>query len=87
MPNRIRVTVRRESVHERENPIVAQVYPEGMHSCIAEDLREDAGLDVRPATLQETEHGLTKSVLEKTEMDGEPFAIPVPHEIVFSLLV
>jgi trehalose utilization protein len=50
MPDRIRVTVWGENAHERENPIVAQVYPEGMCSCIAEGLREDAGLDVRTAT-------------------------------------
>ncbi len=67
MTRPIRVTVWGENVHERENPIVAQVYPDGIHNCIAEGLREDAGLDVRTATLQETEHGLTKRVLENTD--------------------
>ncbi len=44
MAKPIRVTVWGENVHERKNPIVAKVYPDGMHNCIAEGLREDAGL-------------------------------------------
>ena len=63
MAKPIHVTVWGENVHERENPIVAQVYPEGMHACIAEGLRTDAGVEVRTATLDEAEHGLTKSRL------------------------
>ena len=44
MPEPIRVTVWGENVHERKNPIVAEVYPAGMHACIAEGLREDAAI-------------------------------------------
>ena len=66
MADPIRVTVWGENVHERENEIVRQVYPHGMHNCIAAALREDARLEVRTATLQEPEHGLTKSVLAET---------------------
>ena len=36
MPKRIRVTVWGENVHERKNAIVAQIYPDGMHNCIAQ---------------------------------------------------
>ena len=68
MPDPIRVTVWGENVHERENPIVAQVYPDGMHTCIAAGLREDAALEVGTATLQEAEHGLTKSKLAITDV-------------------
>jgi trehalose utilization protein len=68
MPDRIRVIVWGENVHERKNAIVAQVYPDGMHACIAEGLREDAALEVRTATLQEAEHGLTKSGLAETDV-------------------
>jgi trehalose utilization protein len=46
MPDLIRVTVWGENVHERKNPIVARIYPDGMHTCIAEGLREDAALEV-----------------------------------------
>ena len=45
MAKPIRVTVWGENVHERKNPIVANVYPDGMHHCIADGLREDADLD------------------------------------------
>ena len=68
MSDRIRVLVWGENVHERENPIVAQVYPDGMHNCIADGLREDAALGIRAATLQENEHGLTESVLAQTDV-------------------
>ena len=66
MSDRIRVLIWGENVHERENPIVAQVYPDGMHNCIADGLREDAALGIRTSTLQENEHGLTESVLAQT---------------------
>ena len=68
MTKPIHVTVWGENVHERENPIVAQVYPDGMHACIAEGLRTDAGLKVGTATLDEVEHGLTASKLAETDV-------------------
>ena len=68
MTKPIHVTVWGENVHERENPIVAQVYPAGMHACIAEGLRTDAGLKVGTATLDEVEHGLTASKLAETDV-------------------
>ncbi|MEO6568768.1 MAG: ThuA domain-containing protein, partial [Opitutaceae bacterium] len=64
----IRVTVWGENVHERKNEVVAQIYPDGMHHCIADGLREDAQLEVGTATLQEAEHGLTKTVLAQTDV-------------------
>ena len=46
MADRIRVTVWGENVHERKNAIVAQIYPDGMHNCIAQGLAEDRALRV-----------------------------------------
>jgi trehalose utilization protein len=43
------------------------IYPEGMHSVIAQGLRE-AGFDVRTATLDQPEHGLTDEVLANTDV-------------------
>ncbi len=37
----LRVTVWNENVHERKNPIVAKIYPTGIHGCIAEALKID----------------------------------------------
>src|SRR5258708_7826433 len=64
----IRVTVWGENVHEKKSEVVAKIYPRGMHECIAEGLRRDADLEVRTATLDMQEHGLTKEVLETTDV-------------------
>ena len=68
MPDRIRVTAWGENVHEQKNQIVAGIYPDGMHNCIAAGLREDAALEVQTATLQEPEHGLTSKGLAQTDV-------------------
>src|SRR5438128_2647819 len=41
MAQPIRVLVWNENVHERKNPDVAQIYPKGMHACIAGALKTD----------------------------------------------
>ncbi|MDX1992022.1 MAG: ThuA domain-containing protein [bacterium] len=64
----IRVTVWGENRHEKKNPKVAEIYPEGMHSAIASGLRSYPGLTVRTATLDEPEHGLTDAVLAETDV-------------------
>jgi trehalose utilization protein len=63
----LRVTVWNEFRHEKKNPIVTQIYPDGMHSVIAETLRAQ-GMDVKTATLDEPEHGLTQAVLDQTDV-------------------
>jgi len=63
----IRVTVWGENVHEKKSPVVAKIYPEGMHTCIAQALT-DPELTVRTATLDMPEHGLTSDVLETTDV-------------------
>ena len=63
----VRVTVWNEYRHERRDPRVAQVYPEGMQAPIAAALRS-AGCAVRVATLDEPEHGLTPEVLAETDV-------------------
>jgi trehalose utilization protein len=62
-----RVTVWNEYRNERESAEVAAVYPDGIHGAIADGLR-DAGFDVRTATLDEPEHGLTDDVLAATDV-------------------
>ena len=63
----IRVTVWNEYLHEKEFPEIASIYPKGIHGCIADFLRE-AGMDVKMATLEEPEHGLTQEVLDNTDV-------------------
>jgi len=64
----IRVTVWNEYRHERENEFIGSVYPEGIHGAIAAGLREHGFPNVRTATLDEPEHGLTDEVLAQTDV-------------------
>jgi len=63
-----RVTVWNEYRHEREDERYARVYPDGIHGAIAAGLREVEGLEVRTATLDEPEHGLSEAVLAETDV-------------------
>ncbi|WBU65465.1 ThuA domain-containing protein [Paracoccus aerodenitrificans] len=64
----IRVTVWNENVHEKENEIVAGIYPEGIHGTIAASLNKDPEITAGTATLQEPEHGLTEEKLAETDV-------------------
>jgi trehalose utilization protein len=66
----IRVTVWGENVHERQAEHVRLIYPDGMHETIASGLRDSLGhrVEVRTATLQQPEHGLTEDVLAATDV-------------------
>lgn len=62
----IKVTVYNEFVHEKEQENVKKVYPNGMHAAIKEFLEADGRFEVKTATLDMPEHGLTKEVLDDT---------------------
>lgn len=64
----IRVTVWHEFRHEKTNPKVAEIYPNGMHEAIASHLRKSKDLTVGTATLDEPEHGLTEKVVNETDV-------------------
>ncbi len=64
----IRVTVWNEYRHEVESEEIRAVYPKGIHGCIAEFLGADEELEIRTATLDEPEHGLTQEVLDNTDV-------------------
>ncbi|MGZ0657568.1 ThuA domain-containing protein [Coraliomargarita sp. W4R72] len=68
MNNRIQVTVWNEFRHEKSNPKVSSIYPDGMHVTIANFLGKEADYEVRTATLDEPEHGLSDDLLEKTDV-------------------
>jgi trehalose utilization protein len=63
----IKVTVWNEFRHEKADPKVKEVYPDGIHQAIAAFLRAQ-GYDVKTATLDEPEHGLTEAVLADTDV-------------------
>lgn len=64
----MRITVWNEGRHEQKNEKVKAVYPNGIHNVIAEGLREHGFTEVRTATLDEPEHGLTADVLAATDV-------------------
>ncbi len=63
----IRVTVWNENRHEKKNPRVAEIYPDGIHGAIASVFAGQEFM-VQIATLDEPEHGLTEAVLETTDV-------------------
>ena len=64
----IRVTIWNEFRHEKKNPKVAKIYPNGMHEAIAAHLRKNKEFEVRTATLDEPEHGITDEVISNTDV-------------------
>jgi len=66
--DRIRVTVWNEYLHEKSDPKVAEVYPDGIHAVIGEYLSGQPGFEVRAATLDEPEHGLSEEILNRTDV-------------------
>ena len=68
MTDKVRVTVWGEYRHEKEDPRVAKIYPDGMHVTIADFLGAQPDIETRTATLDETEHGLSERVLGETDV-------------------
>lgn len=63
----IQVTVWNEFRHEKTDETVQAIYPNGIHEQIASFLGKDQ-FEVRTATLDEEEHGLTEEVLNETDV-------------------
>jgi trehalose utilization protein len=66
----VRVTVWGENVHEGRDESVRAIYPKGMHATIAGGLLDVLGdeVQVRTATLDQPEHGLTAAILAETDV-------------------
>ena len=64
----IRVTVWHEYRHEKTNPVVAKLYPQGIHEAIAGHLRKNKVFNVSTATLDEPQAGLTDEKLANTDV-------------------
>lgn len=80
----MKVTVWNENIHEKEEPKICEIYPGGLHGFIASFLRED-DVEVRVATLDEDECGLTDEVLKDTDVLiwwGHVGHDKVPDEVV-----
>ena len=68
MARKIRVTVWNENRHEKSDPKVAAVYPRGIHGAIAGFLAAEPDMEVRTATLDEPDHGLSDATLASTDV-------------------
>ena len=65
--NPIRVTIWHEYRHEKLDEHIASLYPQGIHMALAKGL-DSFGFDIRTATLDEPEHGLTADALDNTDV-------------------
>jgi len=68
MERTIRVTVWNEFYHEQHKESVRRVYPEGIHGALAQMLGKNEDFEIRTATLEMPEHGLSDEVLENTDV-------------------
>ena len=65
----LRVLVWNEGVHEQVDQEVRDLYPDGIHGAIADGLRQRLqDVEIRTATLDEPEHGLTEEALAATDV-------------------
>lgn len=63
----IRVLVWNEFLHEKQQPEVARIYPDGIHGCIRDFLADDE-VAVRISALDDPEQGLSEEVLRDTDV-------------------
>jgi trehalose utilization protein len=68
MSKPLKVTIWNEYWHERNNPAVGKIYPNGIHAVLADGLRKHGFESVTTATLDEPEHGLSQNVLDRTDV-------------------
>ena len=65
---KIQVTVWNEFRHEKKNPKIKKIYPDGMHAVIAAHLNKQKDMSARLASLDEPSHGLTDEVIGSTDV-------------------
>ncbi len=64
----MRVTIFNEYLHEVENDVVHDIYPDGIHATLGEAITRLTGAEVRGATLRQKEHGLSQEVIDATDV-------------------
>lgn len=65
----IRVLVWNEFMHEKDaDNKASEIYPEGIHNCIASFLGKEEDIEVSTATLDDENCGITKERLENTDV-------------------
>ena len=64
----IRVTIYNEFFHEQHSERIRSIYPKGIHGAIGEKLSALGNYQITYATLNMPEHGLSKEVLDQTDV-------------------
>ena len=64
----VRVTIWNEFLHELSSDAVREIYPHGIHHRIGEGIAEYGAFEIRTATLQEPNHGLSEDLLDNTDV-------------------
>lgn len=64
----INVLVWNEFQHEKLQPQVAEIYPRGIHAAVGEYLSQDEEINVRLASLDDPEQGLSQQALDETDV-------------------
>ncbi len=64
----IKVTIWNEFLHEKTKESVANIYPDGIHNAIKDFLDKDGEYEVKTATLDDENCGITQSVLDDTDV-------------------
>ena len=72
MAAKLQVTIWNEFYHEKSNPKIAEIYPDGLHKAIADGIAAP-DLEIRLASLDQPECGLTDEVLAKTVLVSDAF--------------
>jgi trehalose utilization protein len=68
MADNVRVTVWGENAHEKVTKETQELYPDGMHTFIANFLNTQSDIEAGTAILDDPEHGLTDEVLANTDV-------------------
>jgi trehalose utilization protein len=63
-----RVTVWSENWHERHQPEIAAVYPDGIHGAVAAGIAGDERFSVRTRTQDQPDQGLGDGILDETDV-------------------
>lgn len=64
----IRVTIWNEYRHERQEKFIGDIYPKGIHGCVAEFLSKDPEIKTTLAALDDPDQGLPDEVLNNTDV-------------------
>lgn len=64
----LRITVFNEFLHEKQDEEVRKVYPDGIHGALANVFGDKEEYTVRTVTLEDPECGLTRDVLDDTDV-------------------